>query len=253
MQKAGRLPTTSHSRARRRLGPVACAALALVATGATACRHDVGAPQVAGWALVDPAQRHPIIVSQQPQTMEVNVAAQSRRLSPRQRAEVLDFVHRARAADAGNSRLVIQAPSGGANEVAAMNAVGEIRQIMSDNGFAESSIAVEAYQGGRMSAPVRVSYLTYVADAPSCGYWPTNLADQRDNANYANFGCANQRNLAVMVANPADLIGPRTEGERMGDRRDVVFDKYVKGEHTGADRPNDPRDRTDVTTDSSSR
>ena len=145
---------------------------------------------------------------------------------------------------------MIQAPGGGDNEIAAMNAVGEIRQILSDNGFPAASIAVEAYHGGRMSAPVRVSYLTHVAEAPSCGYWPTNLADQRDNANYHNFGCANQRNLAVMVANPADLIGPRTEGERLGDRRDVAFDKYVAGEHTGADRPPDRRDRTDVSGES---
>ena len=251
MQQTRQSPRVGRFETRR--ATLACALLALVAVGAAGCRHDVGAPQVAGWSLVDPAQRHPIIVSQQPQTIEVNVAPQARRLSPRQRADVLDFVHRARASDAGNSRLVIQAPSGGDNEIAAMNAVGEIRQMVSDNGFAESSIAVEAYQGGRFSAPVRLSYLTYVAEAPTCGYWPTNVADQRDNANYWNFGCANQRNLAAMVANPADLIGPRTEGERYGDRRDVTFDKYVRGEHTGADRPTDPRDSTDVVSDARTR
>lgn len=247
MEEARQSPNIA--RAGRRIGPLTCAALALMAIGATGCRHDAGAPQVAGWSLVDPAQRHPILVSQQPETIEVNVAANSRRLSPRQRAEVLDFVHRARASDAGNSRLVIQAPGGSSNEIAAMNAVGEIRQIMSDNGFADSSIFVEAYRGGHMSAPVRVSYMTYVAEAPNCGYWPTNLANQRDNAHYHNFGCANQRNLAVMVANPADLIGPRTESERLSDRRDVVFDKYISGDHTGAEKPGDRADRTDVQSD----
>lgn len=247
MEEARQSP--SIRRIGRRFAPLTCAALALVAMGAAGCRHDVGAPQVAGWSLVDPAQRHPILVSQQPQTIEVNVSAHARRLTPRQRAEVLDFIHRARASDAGNSRLVIQAPGGGNNEIAAMNTVTEIRQMMSDNGFPESSIAVEAYQGGHLGAPVRVSYLTYVAEAPSCGHWPTNLADQRDNAHYHNFGCANQRNLAVMVANPADLIGPRTEGERMSDRRDVMLDKYISGEHTGADKPSDRADRTDVQSD----
>jgi pilus assembly protein CpaD len=238
------LPTAA-SAVRSKLQIVA--ALAVVALGATGCKHlDFAEPQVAGWSLVDPAQRHPILVSQQPETIHVRVGASARGLSGGQRAEVYEFVNRARASDAGNSRVVIQAPAGGDNEVSSMYAVAEIRQILSDNGFAESSIVVEAYHGGHASAPVRLSYLTYVAEAPTCGYWPTNLANQRDNANYPNFGCANQRNLAVMVANPADLIGPRTESDRLSDRRDVVMGKYVKGEHSGADKPGDNADRTDV-------
>ncbi len=62
-------------------------------------------------------------------------------------------------------------------EIAAMNAVGEIRQILSDIGFPESSIAVEAYHAGdRYHSPVRLSYLRYVAEAPTCGcYRPTSL------------------------------------------------------------------------------
>ena len=37
-----------------------------------------------------------------------------------------------------------------------------------------------------------------------------------------------------MVANPADLLGPRTMTERSADRRNVAFDKYVRGEAVGA-------------------
>jgi pilus assembly protein CpaD len=35
-----------------------------------------------------------------------------------------------------------------------------------------------------------------------------------------------------MVANPEDLIRPRGETPRPGERRDVVWGKYVKGEPT---------------------
>lgn len=220
-------------------------ATAVIASALTAgCRHDPTAPQVAGWSMVDASQRHAIIVSQQPQTMQINIPASSRRLSARQRADVLEFADRSRASDAGNSRLIIQAPGGSGNEVAAMSAVGEIRQILGDMGFPESSIAVEAYSAHTSGdAPVRVSYLRYVAEAPTCGYWPTNLANQRDNGNYPNFGCANQHNLAVMVANPADLVGPRTESDRPSERRDVVWDKYVNGKPTGAEKSDDERTR----------
>jgi pilus assembly protein CpaD len=215
--------------------------LAVLAAATGGCRHDLGAPQVAGWSMIDASQRHPIIVSQEPQTMQLRIAASAGGLTPRQRADVIEFADRSRASDAGNSRMVIQAPGGGENEIAAMHAVGEIRQILGDIGFADSSIAVEAYHAESRDAPVRVSYLRYVAEAPVCGYWPTNLAEQRDNANYPNFGCASQHNLAVSVANPADLLGPRTESDRPSERRDVVWDKYVKGESTGAKKGEDEK------------
>ena len=50
------------------------------------------------------------------------------------------------------------------------------------------------------------------------------------------MGCANQHNLAAMIANPADLLGPRSETDRSGERRDTVWDKYTKGESTGAQK-----------------
>jgi len=226
----------------RRSIPLACALTIILATGLAGCRHDIDGPQVAGWSLVDASQRHPIIVSQQPQTVEIHVAASSRGLGPKQRSQVLEFADRARLGDAGNSRIVIQAPGGAYNEVAAMNAVGEIRSILADSGIGDSAIAVEAYHASEnASAPIRLSFLRYVAEAPTCGYWPTNLAEQRDNGNYPNFGCANQHNLAVMVANPGDLLGPRTETDRSGERRDVTWDKYVRGESTGSKKSDDEK------------
>jgi pilus assembly protein CpaD len=220
----------------------ALAALLVVAALA-ACKHDdARGPEVAGWALVDPTQRHPIIVSQEPQRMLVHVGRNAPGLSPKQRAELLAFADHSRASDAGNSRLVIEAPGGGANEVAAMHAVGQIRNLLSDNGFPESSISVEPYHDETTGEPpIRVSYLRYVAEGPVCGSWPTNLARDRENLPYPNLGCANQHNFAAMVANPADLLGPRTESDRASERRDVTWDKYVQGESSTAKKTEDEK------------
>jgi pilus assembly protein CpaD len=49
---------------------------------------------------------------------------------------------------------------------------------------------------------------------------------------WPNMGCATQRNLAVSVANPEDLVQLRGETPRPGERPDVVWDKYVKGKPT---------------------
>jgi pilus assembly protein CpaD len=47
---------------------------------------------------------------------------------------------------------------------------------------------------------------------------------------YWNFGCATQRNLAAMVANPSDLVQPRGETPAYSARRSVALEKYRKGE-----------------------
>ena len=207
----------------------------IAAAGVAGCEHDRAGTEVAGWSLIAPAERHPILVSQQPANLSLRVAANSDGLSPMQRARVLEFVDHGRAADAGNSRLIISAPGGSANEGAAMQAADEVRQLMVNSGYPETAIAVEAYHAGGGDAPLRISYMRYVADAPDCGHdWSENLASNYQNVPYPNFGCASQRNLAVSVANPADLLGPRTMTARDANRRDDMYDKYVKGAPLGA-------------------
>jgi len=208
---------------------------ALLPVVVAGCRHDAPGPQVAGWSLVDPEQRHPILVSQQPATLNLRVATSADGLTPMQRARVLEFSGRSKASDAGNSRIVISAPGGSANESAAMQAADEARQLMIESGYSETSIAVEAYHADGRDAPLRLSYMRYVAEAPDCGKdWSENLARTYQNTPYPNMGCAGQRNLAAMIANPADLLGPRTMTSRDANRRDDMYSKYVKGEQIGA-------------------
>lgn len=232
--------SSSRSRARRRLA----SAIVLSATALLlgACKHGEHKAEVAGWSLIDPSQRHPILVSQEPETLNVSVSSGRRGLGPRQRAQVINFAQRARASDAGNSKMVISVPTGGKNEISSMYAVQDIRQMLTDIGFQQSSISVEATYDEH--GPIQLSYLRYVAEGPECGNWSDNLARDPQNVPYANFGCATQRNLAAMVANPADLLGPRTQTERYSDRRNTTFDKYIGGEVTTANKNDDERINT---------
>jgi len=215
-------------------------AVSAVALAMVGCKHTYDPARVAGWTLIDPAQRHPILVSQEPTDHFIRVARGTIGLTPAQRAELIDFVNRYRATDAGNSRLVVSVPSGAANEVSAMNSVLEVRNLLADYGFSESSISVEAYDAeGAGQPPIRVSYLRYVAQPPECGDWSTNLAYEPTNLPYPNFGCATQRNFGAQIANPADLLGPRSETVRSSERRDQVWSKYIRGEPTGAKRTKD--------------
>jgi pilus assembly protein CpaD len=210
-------------------------AASLATLAMAGCKTTDDPARVAGWTLIDSSQRHPILVSQEPTTHLIRLGRGSNGLSSPQRAQLLDFIAHFRATDSGNSRLIVAVPSGGANEVSTMYAVGEIRSMLTDQGFGEASISVEAYNAeGTGDPPIRVSYMRYIAEPPQCGDWSTNLAYDPMNLPYPNLGCAQQRNLAVQVANPADLLGPRTETARASDRRDQVWNKYVRGAATGA-------------------
>ena len=210
--------------------------------GLAGCRPPGDGTQVAGWTLIDHAQRHPILVSEKPETMSLRVSRGSQGLTPSQRARLIEFAEKFRARDTGSSRLVVAAPSGSATEVDAMAGVQEIRAILQDRGFSDASIVVEAYaEDSDPQPPIRVSFMAYTAEGPTCGNWGTNLARQPDNLPYADFGCSTQRNFAAQIANPADLLGPRSMTPRSSGRRAVVWEKYQKGETTNAQKDGDEK------------
>ena len=64
---------------------------------------------------------------------------------------------------------------------------------------------------------------------PDCPDWSENVGRDPQNMPWPNMGCATQRNLAASVADARDLLGPRGETPRPGERRDVVWGKYIDG------------------------
>ena len=62
------------------------------------CRPDHAGPEVAGWTLIEPTERHPILVSQQPETMTIAVRRGSYGLSQwRPRDRVARFLQQVTA------------------------------------------------------------------------------------------------------------------------------------------------------------
>ena len=60
---------------------------ALSALAVTGCKHmEEPGTRVAGWTLIDPAQRHPILVSEQPTHLPIRVARGSSRSKERRTA-----------------------------------------------------------------------------------------------------------------------------------------------------------------------
>lgn len=219
------------------------AATALALSG---CKHFDPGTRVAGWTLVDPSQRHPIMVSEQPSELTLDVPRGSSGLSPRQRSRILGFYAGFRSHDAGNGRIIIHAPSGTPNEGAVMHAVRELGVLLESEGADPSIMMVEPYDAaGDPQPPLRLSFMRYVAEAPECGTdWSTNLASEPGNLPYPNLGCATQRNFANQIANASDLLHPRGMTGRSSERRDVTWNKYLKGEETAAKRSEDEKIKT---------
>ena len=223
-----------------KLGVVTAVALSLIA-----CRGHISDEYKSGLLRIDHDERHPIVVSKQPATLSIPVRRGTFGLSARQQSRLGRFLSRYRAGDMGNSKLLVSVPSGSANEVEAIQTVADLRHLISEYGFDSTTVKIRPYQAGRHGQPpIRVSYLRFVAEGPDCGVFPSNLARQFDNLHYENFGCFNQRNLAAMVANPADLVGPRTMTPRSESRRRTVWNKYITGESTGSERTDDERAKT---------
>jgi pilus assembly protein CpaD len=74
--------------------------------------------------------------------------------------------------------------------------------------------------------------------ASPCGQWPSDLgvspgAQSQMNRPSWNHGCASQHNLAAIVANPNDLLGPRQETASDAARRQTALGRYRRGESPG--------------------
>jgi len=217
------------------LRAAAVAACALLACACNTDQQATGAPDVP----TDYRLRHPITLQESRRSLEVFIGSNRGELNPTQRAQVLSFgLGWKRYATGG---IVVDRPIGASNEQAAADAMHEILSILAAAGLPPQSVAVQTYEAtGPSFAPVRISYPKIVAQAGPCGLWPQDVGPtfNRDYVNNQppwNFGCAAQRNLAAMVANPSDLVQPRAETPAYTMRRTTVMGKYVQGTASNTD------------------
>jgi pilus assembly protein CpaD len=217
------------------LKPQLRAALTLLASlligASTGGCFSSGPRYQAPFTLANPNERHPIKVAQDEATLDLAVHRGGSGLNQMQLAQLRAYLQGYKQQNA--ERLLIRAPSGGSNDADAMRAFEDVRKVLRQAGISTDTVLLETYFANRdPSAPLRLSYLRYVAKAPDCPDWSENVARDPQNMPMANMGCATQRNLAAMVDDPRDLLGPRAETPRPSERRDEVWDKYVKGEPT---------------------
>jgi pilus assembly protein CpaD len=218
----------------RRAVAMAARGLLLAAAAALAGCNTTTALDTTGSIPADYRDRHPIVVKETGKTLVVLVGTGRGGLSPLQRAEVLAFAQNWRRDATGG--VTIDRPVGGRNQRAASDSLKEVLSILTQAGVPNHGIGVRPYQAAELArADLRLSYPLMAGDAGPCGLWPSDLGPSYDpkhyeNKEYYNFGCAQQHNIAVMTANPADLIQPRAETPAYTAKRTFGTEKWRKGE-----------------------
>jgi pilus assembly protein CpaD len=174
----------------------------------------------------DPLANHPILV--EPSSQSLQVSASPGGIAPADMERFYAFVNDYQAH--GNGKIVISAPNGaGAN--------GEVTWIadrINAMGVSRDQILVANHDATPGDSRVELNYVTYRAGTTACGDWSEDLAFTLDNKTSANLGCAIQHNVAAMVSDPRDLLGPRAMDGSDASRRATVVTNYEKGVPTAA-------------------
>ena len=224
--------TVSMKRANRRvpvranhLKSVAAIALAGAMLGGCAKVHNIEVGAVPD----DYRTRHPIVISEKEEVVDIPVASNDRKMNYGTTSIVRGFGKRYTRNSTGV--LTIMTPTGSPNTGAASHVAGSIRKVLIEEGVPSGRIQITSYQAAAEhdAAPIRLSFSGIAASTGPCGRWPKDLVlNTMENKQYENFGCATQNNLAAQIANPADLIAPRGMTPIDAQRRDTVIDNYRK-------------------------
>jgi pilus assembly protein CpaD len=203
-----------------------------------------------GTSDVNPADhdyrlRHPILISNEPEEFRLPVGMRGPALSPEIETALRDYAYQ--YGQDGTGSITIQVPTGSANAIAAASTGHALHYALVRAGVPRGNIEIAPYEVGdhSLSAPLRITYLRVKAVVPHCGIWPEIEPNRFDNAEYHNFGCAAQQNLAAMVADPADFVRPKPMDPINGGRRANVLKIYVDIGNVGWQ----PTPRRDLSTD----
>jgi pilus assembly protein CpaD len=174
-----------------------------------------------------PGSSHPITVA--PDYRAVRVAYSGGPLAPDDSAKlnrvVQDYLAR------GDGALSVSAPEGPDSS----QAIEYFGERLAQMGVPRSRILVGTRPVNDGDRRVEVGFVAYVAHTEPCGNWSKDADESWDNVPMPDFGCANQHNLAAMVADPRDL----DQSRRLDDapdaaRRAAVIGHYERGEPSQA-------------------
>ena len=184
------------------IGPV------LLSLAVTACEDPKRA--------ADYREANPLIVVKERLSLSINVPGGSGDLSAGDADGLRRFV--GDYLDRGQGRFVVEADDA---------RMRRLHGLLRAAGLRSREIAIRQGSGGATDAGLAV--LSFVASAvkvPDCGDWSSSVGLNWSNRNHSNFGCSIQRNLGLMVVNPADLSGTAAMSYRDAPHSNTILYNY---------------------------
>jgi len=155
-------------------------------------------------------------------------------LSPADSKRVKDFVDAWRDRGRGPLRVAMSARL---SQRAQDRLLGDLKGLVKRRGAdAKAVMPVAAFAD---TAGVSITFDDFVAVAPVCAGESVSMSSRGANVASPEFGCATQRNIAAMVANPADLIDPAASGDASAARGALVIQNHRLGKPTAAQTGSD--------------
>ena len=183
--------------------------------------------------------RHPIVIAEAAQTLDLFPSGGGRVLDERSAAQVREYAARYRAF--GHGPIDVFVPTG-PHTAASRGTVEAIRNVLAAGGVrAPASVMTYPVTDPALASPVRLRFVAIKAKvANRCGEWPRDLGsgssvDGWQNKTYWNYGCAYQTAIAAQVADPRDLVTPQAEGPTDTLRRSRAIVSVRKGTDPNTD------------------
>lgn len=203
---------------------------ALLATILVAGCSTHGHDSVTTGAIPDDyRKRHPIVLSQTEQTLDLAIASTAHDLDLATRSNIQAFA--GAFAGSGSGVVHILEPAGSKNASAVIGLRDQIIDAVMAGGVPRHKIGIQTYDASAHGpvAPLRLSYQAVDATVGDCGNWLEDLTSTPDNRNYHDFGCSTQKNLAQIIENPNDLMGPRASTPIDAAQRANVLSTWQEG------------------------
>jgi pilus assembly protein CpaD len=177
--------------------------------------------------------RFPITVAREAPVLLLGFPAGSARLAGEDAARLDAFL--AGFADRPNGTLRVTAQRGTDVDRLAVERLVEVERRAIALGVPKAFIELGLADGRTPVANVVVAYERYVAQIPECGDWSKDVTWDRTNTPSSNFGCATQRYVGQMAADPKDLVEARGYGPHDPERTSDVLRRFKTGTNSITD------------------
>jgi pilus assembly protein CpaD len=171
------------------------------------------------------AERYPIEV--RTATFKRGLRAPTGQLTTNQANAVADFAIEAKRTSSPKVQILYPGGSSVSRKLA-----NDIALTITQYGIPKNRIALKAIRGGA-NEPIQLVLTRKVAVTKECGDWSEDLGSTYANDPHPNFGCAQQHNIAAMVANPEDLERPRAMGPVLAGNRTETMKIFIENSTTG--------------------